>query len=143
MKWPCSATNLPLKEKRITAEVCVHHLWFSDNDYLTLGNRIKWNPSIKSAHDRESLWKALLEDKIDVIATDHAPHTLEEKANKYFKAPSGGPLVQHSLPAMLDFWQQGRLAWKKWWKKCAMRRPTVSRLTAAAISAKAIGPTWC
>jgi dihydroorotase len=103
----------PLAEKRITAEVCVHHLWFSDNDYRVLGNRIKWNPAIKSAHDRESLWKALLEDNLDIVATDHAPHTLEEKANKYFKAPSGGPLVQHSLPAMLDFYQQGRLSLEK------------------------------
>jgi len=102
--------EIPLAEKKITAEVCVHHLWFSDMDYTTLGNRIKWNPAIKSAHDRESLWKALLEDKLDVIATDHAPHTLEEKANKYFKAPSGGPLVQHSLPAMLDFYRQGRIS---------------------------------
>jgi dihydroorotase len=107
------SNDRPLKEKRITAEVCVHHLWFSDIDYITLGNRIKWNPAIKSAHDRESLWKALLEDKIDIIATDHAPHTLEEKANTYFKAPSGGPLVQHSLPAMLDFWQQGRISLEK------------------------------
>jgi dihydroorotase len=107
------SNELPLKEKRITAEVCVHHLWFSDHDYMTLGNRIKWNPAIKSAFDRESLWKALLEDKIDVIATDHAPHTLEEKANKYFKAPSGGPLVQHSLPAMLDFWKQGKISLEK------------------------------
>jgi dihydroorotase len=105
--------DVPLEEKRITAEVCVHHLWFSDNDYLTLGNKIKWNPAIKSAHDRESLWKALLEDKIDIIATDHAPHTIEEKANTYFKAPSGGPLVQHSLPAMLDFYKQGRLSLEK------------------------------
>jgi dihydroorotase len=104
------SNDLPLKDKRITAEVCVHHLWFSDNDYLTLGNKIKWNPSIKSAHDRESLWKALLENKIDIVATDHAPHTIEEKAGKYFKAPSGGPLVQHSLPAMLDFWKQGRIS---------------------------------
>jgi dihydroorotase len=105
--------NLPLTEKKITAEVCVHHLWFSDNDYSILGNKIKWNPSIKSAHDRESLWKALLDDRIDVVATDHAPHTVEEKANLYFKAPSGGPLVQHSLPAMLDFWKQGRLGLEK------------------------------
>ena len=107
------SNDLPLAEKKITAEVCVHHLWFSDNDYRLLGNRIKWNPAIKSAHDRESLWQALLEDKIDVIATDHAPHTLEEKANKYFQAPSGGPLVQHSLPAMLDFYHQGRLGLEK------------------------------
>jgi dihydroorotase len=107
------SNEVPLSEKKITAEVCVHHLWFSDNDYLTLGNKIKWNPAIKSAHDRESLWKALLEDKIDIIATDHAPHTIEEKANSYFKAPSGGPLVQHSLPAMLDFYKQGRLSLEK------------------------------
>jgi dihydroorotase len=105
--------DVPLKEKKITAEVCVHHLWFSDNDYRVLGNKIKWNPSIKSAHDRESLWTALLDDRIDVIATDHAPHTVEEKANLYFKAPSGGPLVQHSLPAMLDFYKQGRLSLEK------------------------------
>jgi dihydroorotase len=102
--------DIPLKEKKITAEVCVHHLWFSDMDYEILGNRIKWNPAIKSAHDRESLWKALLDDRIDIIATDHAPHTIEEKANRYFKAPSGGPLVQHSLPAMLDFWKSGRIS---------------------------------
>lgn len=102
--------DVPLAEKRITAEVCVHHLWFSDIDYTTLGNRIKWNPAIKSAHDRESLWKALLDDRIDVIATDHAPHTAAEKSGKYFKAPSGGPLVQHSLPAMLDFRKQGRIS---------------------------------
>ncbi len=103
----------PLADKKITAEVCVHHLWFSDKDYAKLGNRIKWNPAIKTAHDRESLWKALLEDKIDIIATDHAPHTLEEKANSYLKAPSGGPLVQHSLPAMLDFYHQGKISLEK------------------------------
>jgi len=107
------SNDRPLADKKITAEVCVHHLWFSDNDYLTLGNRIKWNPAIKSAHDRGTLWKALLEDKLDVIATDHAPHTLEEKANIYLKVPSGGPLVQHSLPAMLDFYQQGRISLEK------------------------------
>jgi dihydroorotase len=107
------SNDRPLTEKRITAEVCIHHLWFSDNDYKTLGNLIKWNPAIKTIQDREALWKALLEDKIDVIATDHAPHTLEEKSKKYFKAPSGGPLVQHSLPAMLDFYRQGRLSLEK------------------------------
>ncbi len=101
--------DMPLAEKKITAEVCVHHLWFSELDYKTLGTRIKWNPAIKSAHDREALWTALLDDRIDVVATDHAPHTLEEKAGTYFKAPSGGPLVQHSLPAMLDFHVQGRI----------------------------------
>jgi len=102
--------DIPLEEKQITAEVCVHHLWFSDMDYDTLGNRIKWNPAIKSAHDREALWTALLDDRIDVIATDHAPHTAAEKANSYFKAPSGGPLVQHSLPAMLDFVSDGKIS---------------------------------
>ncbi len=102
--------DIPLPEKQITAEVCVHHLWFSDTDYKTLGTRIKWNPAIKSAFDRESLWEALLDDRLDVIATDHAPHTLDEKAGKYFSAPSGGPLVQHSLPAMLDFARQGKIS---------------------------------
>jgi dihydroorotase len=102
------SNELPLKEKRITAEVCVHHLWFSENDYPVLGNRIKWNPSIKSAHDRESLWKALLEDKIDIIATDHAPHTLEEKQRAYPNTPSGMPGVETSLPLMLTAMQEGR-----------------------------------
>jgi dihydroorotase len=102
--------EVPLEEKQITAEVCVHHLWFSDMDYDLLGNRIKWNPAIKSAHDREALWTALLDNRIDIIATDHAPHTKEEKANSYFKAPSGGPLVQHSLPAMLDFVHEGKIS---------------------------------
>jgi dihydroorotase len=103
----------PLADKKITAEVCVHHLWFTDKDYEKLGNRIKWNPAIKTAHDRDSLWKALLENKIDIIATDHAPHTREEKANKYLTAPSGGPLVQHSLPAMLDFYKQDKISIEK------------------------------
>jgi dihydroorotase len=105
--------SLPLEEKRITAEVCVHHLWFSDSHYDLLGSRIKWNPAIKSAHDRESLWKALLDDRLDVIATDHAPHTREEKAHSYFRCPSGGPLVQHSLPAMLDFCKEGKISLEK------------------------------
>ncbi len=94
-------------DKNITAEVCVHHLWFDERDYIKQGTRIKWNPSIKSAKDKEALWEALLSDKIDVIATDHAPHTLEEKNNSYFKAPSGGPLVQHSLVAMLEMSKKG------------------------------------
>jgi dihydroorotase len=92
----------PLAHKKITAEVCVHHLWFDQRDYHTLGNLIKWNPSIKTAQDREALLHALKEGKIDIVATDHAPHTLEEKQNTYFNAPSGGPLVQHSLTAMLE-----------------------------------------
>lgn len=102
-------SGIPLSEKRITAEVCVHHLLFDNRDYFTLGNLIKWNPAIKSAEDKEALFQGLLEGKIDVVATDHAPHTLAEKQNTYFSAPSGGPLVQHSLVAMLEFCSQGRL----------------------------------
>ncbi len=94
-------------DKKITAEVCVHHLWFDEKDYIKHGTRIKWNPSIKTEDDKKALWDALLSDKIDVIATDHAPHTLEEKSNTYFKAPSGGPLVQHSLVAMLELSRKG------------------------------------
>ena len=102
--------DIPLAEKRITAEACIHHLWFSDADYGTKGNFIKWNPAVKTAADRDAIWAALLDNRIDVIATDHAPHTLEEKALDYLGAPSGGPLVQHALPAMLDFWKQGRIS---------------------------------
>lgn len=94
--------DIPLKDKKITAEVCVHHLWFSDDDYKEKGTLIKWNPAVKTAEDRSMLWDALLDDRIDVVATDHAPHTFEEKDNVYTKAPSGGPLVQHVLPAMLE-----------------------------------------
>lgn len=101
--------EIPLKEKRITAEACIHHLWFSDEDYKTKGNFIKWNPAVKSKNDREGIWKALNEGRIDVIATDHAPHTLEEKNKKYTEAPSGGPLVQHSLPALIEFYHQGKI----------------------------------
>lgn len=92
----------PLKDKKITGEVCVHHLWFSDADYAMLGNRIKWNPSIKTAADREVLREALAQGRLDVVATDHAPHTIEEKDRTYVQAPGGGPLVQHSLVAMLE-----------------------------------------
>jgi len=94
--------DLPLEEKQITAEVCIHHLWFDDTDYKEKGTFIKWNPAVKTKEDKEGLWKALLDDRIDVIATDHAPHTLEEKQQVYTKAPSGGPLVQHGLLAMLE-----------------------------------------
>ena len=100
----------PLKEKRITSEACIHHLWFSDQDYKEKGAFIKWNPAVKTSEDREAIWKALLDDRIDVIATDHAPHTLEEKQNVYTKAPSGGPLVQHSMVAMFDFYHQGKIS---------------------------------
>ena len=99
--------EIPLEEKQITAEVCIHHLWFSDEDYKEKGTLIKWNPAVKTANDREELWKALLDDRIDIVATDHAPHTLEEKSQVYTKAPSGGPLVQHALPAMLDKYHEG------------------------------------
>jgi dihydroorotase len=99
----------PLKEKKITAEACVHHLWFTDADYKTKGNFIKWNPAVKTANDRMNIREALNNGKIDVIATDHAPHTLEEKSQKYAKAPSGGPLVQHSMVAMLELVREGVL----------------------------------
>ena len=105
--------SIPLSQKRITAEACIHHLWFSDEDYERLGMLIKWNPAIKTKADREAVFKALLDDRIDIIATDHAPHTWEEKQNPYFKAPSGGPLVQHSVVAMLEFYHQGKIALEK------------------------------
>ena len=92
--------KIPLEEKQITAEVCVHHLWFDDSDYEDKGTLIKWNPAVKTAKDREGLWEALLDDRLDIVATDHAPHTLVEKNQVYTKAPSGGPLVQHALQAM-------------------------------------------
>lgn len=103
----------PLSEKKITAEVCIHHLWFTDDDYKAKGTKIKWNPAIKTQEDREGLWKALLDDRIDVIATDHAPHTLEEKNNNYLNAPSGGPLVQHALVALLEMHHKGRISLEK------------------------------
>ena len=106
-------SQTPLKEKRITAEVCVHHLWFSDKDYLSKGNFIKWNPAIKTANDRDALLKGVLDNHIDVICTDHAPHTIQEKEQPYLKAPSGGPLVQHSLVAMLEFVHQQKLTIEK------------------------------
>ncbi|SIS51040.1 dihydroorotase [Belliella pelovolcani] len=101
--------RLPLEEKRITAEACIHHLWFSDEDYEEKGNFIKWNPAVKTAADREKILAGVLKGNIDVIATDHAPHTLEEKGEKYLKAPSGGPLAQHSLVAMLDLYHAGKI----------------------------------
>ena len=105
--------SIPLAEKKITAEVCIHHLWFSDSDYDKKGNFIKWNPAIKSAKDKEALFQAMLADKIDVIATDHAPHTLEEKSRPFFKAPAGGPMVQHSLVAMLELYRNGKMKLEK------------------------------
>ncbi len=107
------SNQLPLKDKRITAEACIHHLWFCDEDYKTKGNFIKWNPAIKTAYDRDKIFEAVLNDTIDVIATDHAPHTIEEKNQTYLKAPSGGPLVQHSILAMLDFYHNGKISLNK------------------------------
>jgi dihydroorotase len=100
-------------DKHITSEVCVHHLWFDERDYMSYGTRIKWNPAIKSAEDKAALWEALRADRIDVVATDHAPHTLQEKEHSYFKAPSGGPLVQHSLVAMLEMSKKGLISVEK------------------------------
>lgn len=105
--------DIPLKEKKITAEVCVHHLTFTNEDYKTKGTLIKWNPAVKTGNDRIGLWEALLDDRIDVIATDHAPHTLEEKRQVYTKAPSGGPLVQHSLQIMLENVRSGKITIEK------------------------------
>ena len=107
------SNDKPLLEKKITAEVCLHHLWFSEEDYKTKGTRIKWNPAVKSKKDRDGLWEALLDDRIDVIATDHAPHTIEEKRNKYTQAPSGGPLVQHALVALLEMYHNGKISLEK------------------------------
>jgi dihydroorotase len=100
------SNELPLKEKRITGEVCVHHLWFDDSYYSNLGSRIKWNPAIKTVFDREALVKGINDNHIDIIASDHAPHMAEEKSKSYFNAPSGGPLVQHTLVAMLELWHR-------------------------------------
>lgn len=102
--------SIPLEQKKITAEACIHHMWFSDEDYATKGNFIKWNPAVKLSSDRDAIFQAVLDDKIDVIATDHAPHTMEEKQQSYFKAPSGGPLVQHALQAMLEKVEQGKIS---------------------------------
>jgi dihydroorotase len=105
--------DIPLKEKRITTEVSVHHLWFSDKDYKRLGTLIKWNPAIKTEKDRQGLLKALVDDKIDIVTTDHAPHTLEEKEKPYFQSMSGAPIVQHSVNIMLEFYKQGLISLEK------------------------------
>ena len=105
--------TVPLKDKKITAEVCIHHLWFDEENYLEKGTLIKWNPAIKKKSDKQALLQALLEGKLDVVATDHAPHTLKEKNNTYFNAPSGGPLVQHALPAMLELAKNGKISLEK------------------------------
>lgn len=111
--------KIPLKNKKITSEVCIHHLWFSDEDYAKKGTHIKWNPAVKTAKDRAQLWEALLDGRIDVIATDHAPHTLDEKNNPYTKAPSGGPLVQHALVAMCEMYHRDKISLPKIAEKMA------------------------
>ncbi|MCZ8196333.1 MAG: dihydroorotase [Flavobacterium sp.] len=111
--------KIPLEEKKITAEVCIHHLWFTNEDYATRGNLIKWNPAVKTENDRNALWEALLDDRIDVIATDHAPHTIEEKQQSYLKAPSGGPLVQHAIVAMFENYHKGKISIEKIVEKMA------------------------
>ncbi|GAA3963548.1 dihydroorotase [Pedobacter ginsengiterrae] len=111
--------TIPLKDKKITAEACVHHLWFNDKDYATKGNFIKWNPAVKTEEDQNGILAGILNDNIDVIATDHAPHTLEEKNQPYSQAPSGGPLVQHALPALLEMHLQGKISLEKIVEKTA------------------------
>jgi dihydroorotase len=101
--------DIPLEQKRITAEACVHHLWFTDADYASKGSLIKWNPAVKTQADKDEIWRAVLDNRIDVIATDHAPHTREEKSQGYLQAPSGGPLVQHALLAMLEASREGKI----------------------------------
>lgn len=113
------SNTLPLSEKRITGEVCVHHLWFHDGDYALFGNRIKWNPSIKRIEDRAALRQAVIDNKIDIVATDHAPHLLEEKTGSCLKAASGGPLIQHSLIVMLELAMEGRFTYEKVVEKMA------------------------
>jgi dihydroorotase len=116
--------SIPLDQKKITAEACVHHLWFSDEDYKTKGNYIKWNPAVKTAADRDQILKAVLDGHIDVIATDHAPHTIEEKEQAYLQAPSGGPLVQHALLALLDMVHQGKMTLEQLVQKTAHNTAT-------------------
>lgn len=120
--------SIPLEQKRITAEACIHHLWFSDADYKTKGNFIKWNPAVKTAHDRDGILKAVLDGHIDVIATDHAPHTIEEKSQPYLQAPSGGPLVQHALQALLDMVKEGKLTLEQLVQKTAHNTATLFQI---------------
>jgi len=120
--------DIPLKDKKITAEACIHHLWFSDQDYLTKGNFIKWNPAVKTANDRDHILKAVLDGHIDVIATDHAPHTIEEKTQPYASAPSGGPLVQHALQALLDMVKAGKMTLEQLVQKSAHNTATLFQI---------------
>lgn len=111
--------TIPLKDKKITAEACIHHMWFDDSQYDTKGSFIKWNPAVKSAADRDEILKAVLDNRIDVIATDHAPHTLEEKSGNYWNAPSGGPLVQHAIVAMMEMVEKNKITVEKVVEKMA------------------------
>jgi len=120
--------DIPLKEKNITTEVSVHHLWFSDKDYQRLGNLIKWNPAIKTEKDKNGLLKALLDDRIDIVTTDHAPHTLDEKQKPYFQSMSGAPMVQHSLNCMLEFYKQGLISLEKIIEKMCHNPATLYRM---------------
>lgn len=120
--------HIPLEQKRITAEACIHHLWFSDADYKTKGNYIKWNPAVKTANDRDAILQAVLDGHIDVIATDHAPHTIEEKEQAYLQAPSGGPLVQHALQALLDLVKQSKLTLEQLVQKTAHNTATLFQI---------------
>jgi dihydroorotase len=120
--------TLPLEKKRITAEACVHHLWFTDEDYTKKGNFIKWNPAVKTVNDRDGIWKGLLDNHIDIVATDHAPHTLEEKSKSYNQAPSGGPLVQHALLAMLEKAKEGIISVERVVEKMAHAPATCFQL---------------
>lgn len=120
--------DIPLKEKKITTEVSVHHLWFSDKDYERLGVMIKWNPAIKTEKDKKGLLKALLEDRIDIITTDHAPHTIEEKQKPYFESMSGAPMVQHSLNCMLELYKKGLISLEKIAEKMCHNPATLYRI---------------
>ncbi len=120
--------DIPLKDKKITAEACIHHLWFSDQDYASKGNFIKWNPAVKTVNDRDQILKAVLDGHIDVIATDHAPHTIEEKSQPYVSAPSGGPLVQHALQALLDMVKAGKMTLEQLVQKSAHNTATLFQI---------------
>ena len=135
------SNKLPISEKKITGEVCVHHLWFHDGDYEQFGNRIKWNPSIKTLADRTALREAVNNNTIDIVATDHAPHLLSEKEGSCLKAASGGPLIQHSLIVMLELAMEGRFTYEKWWKRWLTCLQNFSAWIAVAISVQVIMPT--
>ncbi|PAW94274.1 dihydroorotase [Mucilaginibacter sp. MD40] len=122
------SNDIPLANKRITAEACIHHLWFSDADYETKGNFIKWNPAVKTANDRDEILKAVLDGRIDVIATDHAPHTILEKQQPYLQAPSGGPLVQHALVAMLELYHHDKISLPQIAEKMAHNVATIFQI---------------